>query len=203
MAGFLSPTGTSEKTLAQQKAAQDTLHNAGKAYSNYRQFSRDNYANQLSNQSSIYQGMMNRLQSAYGGQGAPNVRQMGNSPMSLRQTTVGSTFGSNAAGWGAGDPGNPSGHMHVGDDNYGLIGQMGAVNPNDQLSGNPDRTAGVNRNVGALGGGQKATIDSQGQPLSPTGYAIQMPSAGGGNAPQSVPQSGTQPGQFSFAPRRP
>lgn len=200
MAGFLSPTGTPESTLRDQEAARRTLQSAGKAYSNYRQFSRDNYANQLSNQSSLYQGMMNRLASAYGAQGSPNVSQMSNNPMSLRQTTVGSTFGSNAVGWGQGDPGNKeSGHLTRGDDNFGLIGQMGAINPNDQLNGNPNRIPGINRMPQAGGSmSRPATIDSAGRQILP-GYNIDTQNTW---APPQVSQSGAPGGQFNFAPRR-
>lgn len=200
---FLNPApAVSEQETKNQDAARRTLHKAGNAYSNYRQFSRDNYNNQLSNQSSLYQGMMNRLASAYGAQGSPNVSQMSSNPMSLRQTTVGSTFGSNAAGWGQGDPGNvESGHTRPGDNNFGIIGQLGATNPNDELSGNPNRTGGLRAGGGQLALGQQPTLWDNGQQR--VAGMPQIYTGGASWAPPQVAQSGGAPGNFSFAPRRP
>jgi hypothetical protein len=184
---FLSPgPAVSDAERIAQEQGRAPMHQAGKAYTNYRQFSRDNSQNQLSNQSSIYQGMMNRLASAYGEQGVPNVEQMRNNPMSARQTMVGSVTGSNAAGWGQGDP-QFNGHK-LGDNNWGMIGQMGAVNQGD------------------VGGYEAihhgpATMQTNGQPIAPGG-SINNISARNGYAPQPVAQSGAPQGGFSFAPRR-
>lgn len=160
------------------------LQQAGQAYSNYRQFDRDNYANQLSNRASLYQGLMNRMQSAYGGQGAPNVSQMGNNPMSFAQTTVGATHGSNAAGNGVDFYGGGGSNGQIDPNAYGLIGKMG-------LQGQ-GRYDGQDDNAGIT-----PTLNQNGLPYVNGGINTNNV------APPSGPIAPAAQQQFSFAPRRP
>lgn len=161
------------------------MQQAGQAYSNYRQFGRDNSANQLSNQSSLYQGLMNRMAAAGDGAYSPNTAQMGNNPMSLAQTTVGSTHGSNAAGNGVDFYGNGTdANGNVAPGAYGLIGNMGLQSQGKWAT---------------PGGEAPATMDANGNPLPPGGQLNNINTQNG--APAPPPQS--PPGQFSFAPRRP
>lgn len=174
---------------------------AGQAYSNYRQYNRDNSANQLSNRASLYQGLMNRMQSAYGAQGAPNVSQMGVNPMSLAQTTVGATGGSNAAGNGVGwqDYQNATGAymkdkngntvVNPGANSYGLIGSMG-----------------LNQKPGQWSSGAQApaTQDMNGVPMTPGNTGINSIYTNSGPPPEPYGAPGAPPpGGFNFAPRRP
>jgi hypothetical protein len=195
MAGFLSTSGP-DPTLTKLQGAQTAgIQQAGQAYSNYRQFSRDNYANQLSNRASLYQGLMNRMAAAGDSSYSPNLSQMGNNPMSLAQTTVGATHGSNAAGngvdfFGTGQDSNGNVNQNA----YGLIGQMG-------LEGQ-GKWANSNDNNGNSGVTQ--TMDANGTPIPPGGKAANInTNYPGGAGPQQAPQAPPASGGFSFAPRKP
>ncbi len=197
--GFLSVNDQQDPGVREaQGQATAGEKQAGQAYSNYRQYNRDNYANQLSNQSSLYQGLMNRMQAAYGGQGAPNVGQMNANPMSQAQTTVGSPVGSNAAGNGVpftayGDASGP--YMKDANGNtvarpgynpYGMIGSMG-------LSPKPSQWQGDIA-------GPPVTQDLNGSPLTPGNTGINNINTNNGPPANAAP--GPAP-SFNFAPRRP
>lgn len=94
--------GQDNDAIAQQKSSAriaQGMREAGSAYSNKRQSDRDFYGNALGNRAAAYQGAVNMLGASGGG--VPNMGGLDrrNNPLTLQDTGIGATAGSNWTGW--------------------------------------------------------------------------------------------------------
>ena len=186
---FGIPGATPDQNVVNQQRAGSNIANVmrqtGAAYSNKRQADRDMYADALNNRAAMYQGAMNMLGASGGA--TPNVSGFSreNNPLTLRDTTIGATAGSNATGWSGASPGiGPGGVKLRSPGTYGII---------DYLNGKPYDPASYS------GTSYQGFGNPNGQPNLNT-----APMNGGGpnGAPMTTAPSSTGQG-FNFGPRRP
>ena len=191
MVDFSAGANSNAVTQANKNATSvAAMQQAGNAYDDYRQFSRDNYQNQLGNESANYQGVMNMLGSSGGG--IPNTQGLNaeDNPLSMAQTGVGSTAGSNYAG-GTWKPGGTTDRSQW-QNTVGIGGGIG----NAGYPADP-------KTVAAGGYGNVRYGGPQNNAPGGVNNINTAPMSQSPNGPYVPPQGQQAPGQgFNFSPRR-